>query len=135
MLHRAATAALSLPTPSEGTLRYLATDAVAAALASLPVGRRQTVAALSEVSQSAKKRPFPTSPSVPSPSNLPPLAQRIRKDIQVGESEVESPEKEVLRGPTFLENSPPPLSPGAKGLPSPVSLVCTPVPPEKLGLN
>ena len=43
--------------------------------------------------QSANKRPFPDSPNAPSPSHLPLLAQRIRSDIQVGESEVESPEK------------------------------------------
>ena len=36
VLHRATTAALSLPTPSEGTLRYLATDAVAAAPKAVP---------------------------------------------------------------------------------------------------
>ena len=70
---------------------------------------------------------MPASPSVPSPSNLPPLAQRIRKDIEVEESEVESPEKEVLRSLTFLENSPSPLSPRTKGIPSPAPLVFTPV--------
>ena len=74
--------------------------------------------------KSAKKRP--ASPSVPSPSNLSPLAQRIRKDIGVGESEIESPEKEVLRSPTFLENSPSPLSPCMKEIPPPAPLVFTP---------
>ena len=78
---------------------------------------------------------MPASPSVPSPSNLPPLAQRIRKDIAVGESEVESPEKEALRSLTFLENSPSPLSPRMKGIPPPAPLVFTPEPPEKLSLN
>ena len=73
------------------------------------------------------KRPLPDSPIGPSPSNPPPLAQRIRKDIQVGESEVESPEKEVLRSFSYIENSPSPLSPCAKGIPSPAPLVFTPV--------
>ena len=73
----------------------------------------------------AKKRPLPASPSAHSPSP-PPLAQRIRTDIHVGESEIESPEKEILRSPPFPENSPSPISPCAKG-PSPAPLVFTPV--------
>merc|ERR1712208_74879 len=56
------------------------------------------------------KRPFSHSSS-PSPSNLPPLPQRIRKDIQIEESEVESPEKETLRSAPILGNSPTPVSP------------------------
>ena len=115
VLHRATLAVPSLPPPTNGSLRQ-------AALAS--VQRQQTVAALPVSTKSAKKRP--ASPSVPSPSNLSPLAQRIRKDIGVGESEIESPEKEVLRSPTFLENSPSPLSPRMKEIPPPAPLVFTP---------
>ena len=121
MLHRAALAAPSLPPPKNGSLRQ-------AALTS--VQRLQTVAALPVINQSTKKRPLPDSPNGPSPLNLPPLAQRIRKDIQLGESEVESPEKEVLRSPPFPENSPAPLSPCSKSIPSPTHLVFTPVPQE-----
>ena len=76
--------------------------------------------------QAAKKRPFPDSPS-PSPSNHPSLSQRIRKDIQIGESEVESPEKEILRCQPIPENSPAYFSPCLKEIPSPVPLA-----PEKL---
>ena len=87
--------------------------------------------------QSANKRPLPDSPSAPSPSNLPPLSQRIRKDIQIGEREVESPEKEVLRSPPFLVNSPAPCPPcsSPKGIPSPAPLVFTPVPASLNCLN
>ena len=81
MLHRAALAAPSLPPPTSGSLRH-------AALASIQ--RQQTVPVLPVTTQSAKKRTL-DSPGAYSPSNLPPLAQRIRKDIQVGEDEVETP--------------------------------------------
>lgn len=121
VLHRAALAAPSLPPPMNGSLRQ-------AALAS--VQRQQADAALPMSTQSAKKRPLPDSPSATFPSNLPPLTQRIRKDIQVGEGENESPEKEVLRSSPFLENSPSPLSPCVKGIPSPAPLVFTPVLPD-----
>ena len=85
VLHRAALAATSLPPPKTGSLRQAALSCVQR-LQAVPVG-----------AQSSKKRPSPGSPSVPSPSNLPPLAQRIRLDIQVCDSKVDSPEKEVLR--------------------------------------
>ena len=85
VLHRAALAAPSLPPPKNGSLRQAALACVQR-LQAVPVG-----------AQSSKKRPSPGSPSVPSPSNLPPLAQRIRLDIQVCDSKVDSPEKEVLR--------------------------------------
>ena len=117
VLHRAALAAPSLPTPKNGSLRQ-------AALAC--VQRLQAGSAMSLSTPSTKKRPLPDSPNAPSPPTLPPLAQRIRKDIQVGESEVESPEKEVLRDTPILENSPSPISPGPKCIPSPVPLVLTP---------
>ena len=127
VLHRASLAASSLPPPNNGSLRQ-------AALAC--VQRQQAVSV--STTQSAKKRPLPDSPSALSPSNLPPLSQRIRKDIQIGESEVESPEKEVLRSPhcpeTLSESSPShisPISPCAKGFPSPAPLVFTPVQLER----
>ena len=117
VLHRAALAASSLPQPKDGSLRQ-------AALAC--VQRLQADSASPVNIQSAQKRPLPDSPSAPSPSSLPPLAQRIRKDIQVSESEIESPEKEILRSPSF-PNSPSPISPCTKGLPSPAPLDFTPV--------
>ena len=118
VLHRASLAASSLPPPQNGSLRQ-------AALASV---QRQEAVSASPVTtiQIAKKRPLPVSPSALPPSNLPPLSQRIRKDIQIGESEAESPEKEVLRSPPCLENSPAPFSPCMKGVPSPAPLVFTP---------
>ena len=118
VLHRAALAATSLPPPKNGTLRQAALACV------------QRLQAVPVSTQSPKKRPFPDSPSVPSPSNLPPLAQRIRSDIQVGDSEVDSPEKEVLRSSPSPESSLPPISPCVKGYPSPTPLVFTPVPPK-----
>ena len=103
VLHRATLAAPSLPPPKEGSLRH-------AALAC--VQQLQGASASPVSTQSANKRPFPDSPNAPSPSHLPSLAQRIRLDIQVGESEVESPEKEILRSSPLLENSLP-LSEGS----------------------
>ena len=80
---------------------------------------------------SANKRPLPISPSAPSPSNLPPLAQRIRSDIKVGECEVEceveSTEQEILRSSPSPENSLSHISPCAKRIPAPAPLVFTPV--------
>ena len=122
VLHRAAQAMSSLPPPKSGSLRQAA---------QVCVQRLQAAPALQEHSQSERKRPLPTSPSDPSPSHLPPLSQRIRRDIQIGENEVESPEKEVLRFDPFIENSPALFSPCLKDIPSPVSLVFTPVVPEK----
>ena len=115
VLHRAALAVPSLPTPKDGSLRH-------AALASV-----QQLRAASASAVSTNKRPFPNSPNSLSPSNLPPLSQRIRKDIQIGENEVESPEKEILRSPSFLENSPP-LNPPhyVQGVPPPAPLFFTP---------
>ena len=52
-------------------------------------------------------------------------------DIQVVESEEESPEKEIFRSSSFPENSPSPISPCIKDLPSPALLVFTPVPPKR----
>jgi len=117
VLHRAALAAKapSLPPPKKGSLRQ-------AALAF--VQRLQAVSALPLDTQSARKRPYSNSPSAPSP-----LAQRIRADIYVEESEVESPEKEILR--SCPENSPTPISPCTRGFPLPAPLVFTPVSPKK----
>ena len=96
IIYRAALAVPSLSPPKFGSLRHAAQACVQ---------QLQGVSALPVSSQSANKRPFPDSPNAPSPSHLPPLAQRIRSDIQVGDSEVESPEKESLRSSPLLENS------------------------------
>ena len=119
VLHRAALAAPSLSPPKNGSLRQAALACV------------QHLQAVSASTKSSRKRPLPD--SAPSPSNLSPLAQKIRSDIQVGESdsEVESPEKENLRSSSVLENSPSPFSPRANGLPSPAPLLFTPVPSKK----
>ena len=117
MLHRAVLAAPSLPPPENGSLRQAAQACVQ---------RLQAASALPVSTPSANKRPLPISPSAPSPSNLSPLARRIRSEIHVGDSEVESPEKEVLRSSSPPDNSPP-ISPCAKHLPAPAPLVFTPV--------
>ena len=78
--------------------------------------------------QSAKERPLPDSSSALTPSNLLPLAQMIRTDLKIEESKFESPEKEILRSPPFPENSPSPISPCTRSLPSPAPLVFTPRP-------
>ena len=120
VLHRAALAVPSLPPPKYGSLRH-------AALAC--VHKLQGASASPVSTQSTNKRPFPDSPNAPSPSNLPPLAQRIRADIHVLESELESPEH--LRSPPRPVNSPYPISPCLTGLLSPAPLVFTPVPSRK----
>ena len=107
----------SLPPPKSGSLRQAA---------QVCVQRLQAAPVFQEHPLSERKRPLPTSPSDPSPSNLPPLSQRIRRDIQIGESEIESPEREVLRSFSFSENSPAPASPCLRDVPSPASLVFTP---------
>ena len=119
VLHRAAMAAPSHSPPKNCSPHQAAQACV----------QRPRAASASPVS--AKKRPLSDSPTALSPSSLLPLAQRIRSDIQIGESDVESPEKEILRSSPIHQNSPFPISPCAKGLPSPAHLVFTPVPPEK----
>ena len=119
VLHRAALAAPSLPPPKNGSLRQAAQACV------------ERLQAASVSNQNVKKRPHPDFPSIPSPSSFPPLAQRIRSDIQVGESEIEYPEKEILRSSPSPENTPSPISPRAKGLPLLAPLVFTPVPPQQ----
>ena len=113
VLHQAALAATSLPPPKNGTLRQAA---------------QACVQRLHANPQSVKKRPLPDSPSALSPKNLLPLAQRIRTDLQIEESEFESPEKVILRSSPFPENSPSPISPCTRSLPSPAPLVFTPSP-------
>ena len=72
VLHRAALAAPSLPPPKNGSLRQ----------AALACAQRLHADTAFPVSiQSVIKRPLPASPSAPSPSSLPPLAERIRRDI------------------------------------------------------
>ena len=121
VLHKAALAVHTLPPPVVGSLRQAAQACVQ---------RLQAASALPST-PSGYKRPFSDSSS-PSPSNLPPLSQRIRKDIQIEESEVESPEKEILRSAPILGNSPTPVSPLVKDFPSPAPLVLTPVPPKMM---
>ena len=117
VLHRAALAVPSLPPPKNGSLRQAALSCVQ---------RQQAVSASSVNTQSTKKRTFSDSPSALSPPNLPPLAQRIRSDIQIGESENESPEKELLRSSPCPELSPSQLSSSVKEIPPPAPLVFTP---------
>ena len=118
VLHRAALAAPSLPPPKNGTLRQAAQACVQ---------RLQSVSASPVNPQSVKKRPLPISPSALSPSNLPPLAQRIRTDIQIGENEVESPERESLRSRLDPDSFPPLNSPhSVQKVPPPAPLVFTP---------
>ena len=112
-----AAAAPSLPPPKNGSLRQ-------AALACFE--RQQADQALQVNNKSDRKRPLSGSPSAPSPSNSSPLAQRIRADLQLGESEVESPERELLRSQDFPENPPPISPPSVKGFPPPAPLVFSP---------
>ena len=127
VLHKAALAVPTLPPPVVGSLRQAAQACVQ---------RLQAASALPVSTPTTKKRSYSESdsPNALSPSNLRPLAQRIRNDIQVGESEIESPEKEILRSPPFPENLPSPISPCMKGFPSPAPLVFTPLNEKKTDL-
>ena len=118
VLHRAGLAATSLPSPKYGSLRQAA---------SACVQRLQDQA--SKVSTgSSRKRPLLDSPNVLSPSNLSPLAQRIRSDFQIGEAEIVSPERELLRTQSYPEKSPSLSStPNVKSFPPPAPLAFTPV--------
>ena len=122
VLHKAALAAPSLPPPKYGSLRQAAQACVQ---------QLQAVSALPVNTPSAKKRPFSDSPSTLSPSNPPPLAQRIRSDLKIGE---ESPERE------FLRNEPSPVmsplsSPYVNGLPLPAPLAFTPTPSSPVNVK
>ena len=119
VLHKAALATHSLPPPKNGSLRQAAQACV----------QRLQVPLSPQTSSPESAFPLQValSPQTSSPGPTSPLAKRIREDIHVFESEVESPEKEVLRSPFFPENSPAPLSPCLKSIPSPKHLVFTPV--------
>ena len=109
VLHRATLAAPSLPPPKQGSLRHAALACV----------QRQHV----DIS-SIRKRAPPCSPSKQSP-----LAQRMRSDFQIGDSENESPEKELLRSHLSPKNFPSPTisPPNVKGFPPPAPLALTPL--------
>ena len=114
VLHKAALAVPTLPPPVVGSLRQAAQACVQ---------RQQAASALPVSTPTTKKRSYSESdsPSALSPSNFPPLAQKIRSDLQISE---ESPERELLRTQ--------PVSPLVKDFPSPAPLVLTPVPPVPL---
>ena len=96
VLHKAALATHSLPPPKNGSLRQAAQACVQ---------RLQVPLSPQTSPESASPLQVPLSPQTSSGPTSP-LAKRIREDIHVFESEVESPEKEVLRNPPFPENSP-----------------------------
>ena len=118
VLHRAALAAASttLPPPKNGSLRQAA---------SACVERLQADPALQLNTNTVKKRPLNSTTSL---SNISPLAQRMRVDFKIGESEIESsPEKELLRSQPSPEKPPSPISPSnAKDFPPPAPLAFTP---------
>ena len=132
VLHKATLATSSLPPPTNGSLRQAAQACV------------QRMQAASVSAQNTKKRELPTSSPILSPSNSSPLAQRIRLDLQIGEREeespekdfeidgnevdqVESPEKELLRSHPSPQSVPSESTPsGRKVLPAPAPLVFTP---------
>ena len=62
-----------------------------------------------------------------SPSNIPPLAQKIRSDLQISE---ESPERELLRTQPTLMKSPSPSSPRGFLPPSPLAFTPTKIKAE-----
>ena len=115
----------TLPPPKTGSLRQAA---------SACVQRLQADPALQVNIQHVKKRPLNLTTAL-SPCNTSPLAQGMRSDFQIGESEVESPERELLRSQPSHENSPSPVSPCLKGLPSPAPLVFTPSKEKSSCLN
>ena len=99
--HRLAVPSLavpSLPPPKDDSLRHVALACVR---------RLQAASALPVSTPSSNKRPFPDSPNTPSPSNPPPLAQRIRSDFQISEGEVEFPERESNRSQLYPDSFPP----------------------------
>ena len=118
VLHKAASAASSLPHPKIGSLRQAAQACVQ---------RMQVDSTLQVSTPTARKRVLSSSPSVLSPSNSSPLAQRIRQDLQISGSDGESPEREQLRSQQFPEKFPSPsVSPCAGKLPPPAPLIFTP---------
>ena len=114
VLHRAGLAASSLPSPKYGSLRQAASACV------------ERLEADQKTTEKSRKRPLHDSPNILSPSNPVPFAQRIRSDLQIGEGEIESPEREVLRTQSFPEKSPVLSSPpNMKSFPPPAPLVFT----------
>ena len=119
VLHKAAMAAPSLPPPKKGSLRQ-------AALACVECLQAKSAVPVNPPSE--RKRPPPNTTHVLSPSNYSPLAQRIRLDLQLGASEVDSPEREGLRSLSPPKNSPLPISPqNVKSFPPPAPLAFTPL--------
>ena len=114
VLHKAALAMPTLPPPVNGSLRQAAQACVQ---------RLQAASALPVSTPTTKKRSYSESdsPSALSPSNFPPLAQKIRSDLQISE---ESPERELLRTQPTLMKSPSLSSP--RGFPPPSPLSFTP---------
>ena len=118
VLHRATLAASSLPPPKNGSLRQAAQACVQ---------RLKAEPTLQVSAVSARKRAPSRSPSPPSPSNRSPLAQRMRTDFQIGENEMDSPERESLRSQPYPEKTPSlPISPSVRGFPPPAPLSFTP---------
>ena len=121
VFYRAALAAPSLPPPKGGSLRQLA-------LASI---QRLQADSASPATPTTRKRSYSESdsPSALSPSNFPPLAQKIRSDLQISE---ESPERELLRTQPTLMKSPSPCSPRSFPPPSPLAFTPTNIQVEQV---
>ena len=121
VLHKAALAMPTLPPPVNGSLRQAAQACVQ---------RLQAASALPVSTPTTKKRSYSESdsPSALSPSNFPPLAQKIRSDLQISE---ESPERELLRTQPTLMKSPSPSSPRSFPPPSPLAFTPTKIQVEE----
>ena len=122
VLHKAALAMHTLPPPVNGSLRQAAQACVQ---------RLQAASALPVSTPTTKKRSFSESdsPSALSPSNFPPLAQKIRSDLQISE---ESPERELLRTQPTPMKSPSLSSPRGFPPPSPLSFTPTKIQVERV---
>ena len=122
VLHKAALAMPTLPPPVNGSLRQAAQACVQ---------RLQAASALPVSTPTTKKRSYSESdsPSALSPSNFPPLAQKIRSDLQISE---ESPERELLRTQPTLMKSPSLSSPRGFPPPSPLSFTPTKIQVERV---
>ena len=122
MLHKAALAMHTLPPPVNGSLRQAAQACVQ---------RLQAASALPVSTPTTKKRSYSESdsPSALSPSNFPPLAQKIRSDLQISE---ESPERELLRTQPTPMKSPSLSSPRGFPPPSPLSFTPTKIQVERV---
>ena len=122
VLHKAALAMPTLPPPVNGSLRQAAQACVQ---------RLQAASALPVSTPTTKKRSYSESdsPSALSPSNFPPLAQKIRSDLQISE---ESPERELLRTQPTPMKSPSLSSPRGFPPPSPLSFTPTKIQVEQV---